>query len=446
MLNLAELVEKYGDNLTIPPAPVKFIKLVDAESDEEQPKIDHLQSSCIQPFCATRVFQYKILNHKIIAQGEDIKTVYDVVLTTDSEVDYRWTPGDTVGILTKNLDEDVDSLVDHLDLQSTQHKLYRVEVDPATKKKAAKVPVYIPKLAPLRKLFSECLDLKSIPKKLFIRALLDFTEDEAEKRLLSLLCSKDSSAFDDVVLKTGMSFLTLLQNVPGCKPPVSVLIEHLPRLMPRPYSIANAHGEGGKIRILFSMSESCPGLTTSFLRSCCDTKDPVFLYFRNTTHFNYKEDDLPKDIVMIGVGTGIAPYLGILDHRRNSKEAGSLGKAWLFAGFRHEETSYLCRDELSRCLKDNILNDLSVAFSRDPNAHCRYVQDQLEANKERVVQTLRDADGKLYVCGDGKMMLPQVEGKIGKMLAEVLCISDEQVKALIKEWKTKHKYIEDVWL
>uniref|UniRef100_A0A8D8B1S0 (northern house mosquito) hypothetical protein n=1 Tax=Culex pipiens TaxID=7175 RepID=A0A8D8B1S0_CULPI len=136
MLNIAELVEKYGDNLTIPPAPVKFIKLVDAESDEEQPKTEHLQSSCIQPFCATRVFQYKISNHKITAQGEDIKTVYDVVLASDSEVDYRWTPGDTVGILTKNLDEDVDSLVDHLELQSTQHKLYRVEVDPATKKKS----------------------------------------------------------------------------------------------------------------------------------------------------------------------------------------------------------------------------------------------------------------------------------------------------------------------
>lgn len=87
------------------------------------------------------------------------------MLTTASEVDYRWTPGDTVGILTRNSDEDVDSLVDHLELQSIQHKLYRVEVDPATKKKGAKVPVYIPKLVPLSKLFAECLDLKSIPKK-----------------------------------------------------------------------------------------------------------------------------------------------------------------------------------------------------------------------------------------------------------------------------------------
>lgn len=123
----------------------------------------HLQSTCSQPFEATKVFKYTVNKYKIAAEGEDVKQVYDLMLKSDSSIDYRFKPGDTVGILTKNFDSDVDAVLTRLELDSDSY--YRVEVDPTTKKKRATIPPYIPSIIQLRKLLSECLDLKAIPRK-----------------------------------------------------------------------------------------------------------------------------------------------------------------------------------------------------------------------------------------------------------------------------------------
>lgn len=450
-MNLSDILKRYSDiAIKLPPVPATFIKTtVLVENQESSSELKHLQINCNQPFEATGVFEYEIDAYRIIAQGEDVKTVYDLTLNTKAEIDHLYQPGDTVGILTNNFDVDVRKLLKHLDLESAGDQCLRVEVDPSTKKKAAKLPPHVPPTIQIAKLFKECLDLRAIPKKLFLRALLDHTTDEGEKHFISLLCSKDGHVYDDIILEPRLGFVTLLKHISSCKPPISVLIEHLPRLMPRPYSIANYYddpGQVGKLRIIFSLNEESPGLTTTMLKDSCESRNPIFLYFRKPTRFVYTNNDMEYDTVMIGVGTGIAPYLSFLEKRSKTPNPHSLGNAWLFAGFRYENSSYICRDELEQYTSGRILNNCSVAFSRDPGTQYRHVQDLLEANKEALVELLCGSNCKIYVCGDGKMMLPQIERKFVEIISTVQGIGQDKSSTIISELKKSDRYMEDTWL
>ncbi|XP_058455694.1 methionine synthase reductase-like [Malaya genurostris] len=451
MINITKIIEDHhNEALDLPLVPKTYVKLSNCNKVDVDLDV-HLQYTCQQPFESTKVSRYEISEHKTIAEGEDTKTVYDITLSTESYFDYQYTPGDTIGILTKNFDEDVDYVIENLSCEVNYEDFYKVEIDHTTTKRNAKLPPYIPHIVSIRKLLSECLDLRAIPKKLFIRALVECTSDETEKRFLSILCNKMGSTYDDVVLKAGISFVMLLKQLPSCKPSLEMLIEHLPRLMPRPYSIVHCHSDSKQnrsIRIIFSLDENNPGCTTSYLKSCCGTNESVYLYFRKSSCFTFSDDDAEKDIILIGVGTGIAPYLSFLEKRKeainHSRNRDS--KAWLVVGFRYERTSYLCREEIEQYLKSTVLTNLSVAFSRDHMSKHRYVQDQLEANKEQLAKILVNPLSKLYICGDGKKMIPQIKNKIIDILSDVLSISEEQSKTIVAELKANLRYIEDIWL
>ncbi|XP_029710058.2 methionine synthase reductase-like [Aedes albopictus] len=450
-MSLNDILKRYSNvAIKLPPAPLSFIKTLEINDNQESlNESNHLQINCSQPFEATKVYEYAIDDYRILAHGEDIKSVYDLTLTTKAQIDHLYEPGDTVGILTSNFDSDVNDLLKHLELESSGSLSLRVTVDPSTKKKAAKLPPHVPSTIQITKLFKECLDLRAIPKKLFLRALLDHTTDDAEKQFISLLCSKDGHAYDDIILEPRMGLVALIKHIPSCKPPLSVLIEHLPRLMPRPYSIANYHdgpGQVGSLRIIFSLNEESPGLTTTMLKEHCISKNPVFLYFRKSTRFAYADEDMKSDVVMIGAGTGVAPYLSFLEKRRKSSNPSSLGNAWLFAGFRYEHSSYICREELERYTRDLVLNNLSVAFSRDRETKFPHVQDLLEDNKEALVRLLCESSCKFYVCGDGKLMLPQIERKFAEIISTVQGIGQGEAEEFLGELKKPDRYVEDIWL
>ncbi|XP_055608271.1 methionine synthase reductase-like [Uranotaenia lowii] len=453
MLDILDVINKRDSSVEIqlPPLPVAYIKLVECDDSTQFDTEKHLQVSCSQPFAATDVLKFEVVNHAVLAKGPDIKTVYDLTLETNAHIAFNHVPGDTVGILTENLEDEVNEVLFHLGLESKGDVLYSVEIDSNTKKKAAKLPLYIPERVQLRKLFTECLDLRAIPKKLFIRALLEHTSDSTEKQFMELLCDKKGTCFDDVILKKSIGFTALLRSLAHCVPPVSLLIEHLPRLMPRPYSIANYsldQSTNSRLRIIFSLKEKLPGLTTKMLQSRCQTRQSIFLYFRKSTNFAYTTDDLHKDIILIGVGTGIAPYLGFLEKRSICKHESkvSLGNLHLYAGFRYEQKNFICRREVEDYFRENPSDSLHVAFSRDENSKHRYVQDLLEHNKDEVFRHLSNGDAKIYVCGDGKTMLPQIFEKMKNIYAHFANLDAAETQECFVEFKKNGRYVEDVWL
>ncbi|XP_058116672.1 methionine synthase reductase-like isoform X2 [Anopheles coustani] len=413
-------------------------------------ELRHLQANAPQPFAATKVLDGFISNLKPVLEGEDVKTVYDVTLNYFQDALHRHWPGDTIGILTYNLPADVYYVLNRLDLEGKVDAIHRVGIDKNCTKKAAKVPPFVPAAVSLRRLFSECLDLRAVPKKSLIRALIPCTSDPCEKRFLEVLCSKEGhSVYEEYILKQGKGFTSLLKLVASCKPTTAIMIEHLPRLMPRPYSIANAHREDGKptIRFIFSHNASRPGITTTYLRGL-DTSALVYFYFRQSSAFTIKDSELQNDLIMVGTGTGVSPYLAFLDLRAEALAKGqTIGKAELIAGFRYRDRSYLCQEEILGYVETGVLDACYEAFSRDENSRFKYVQDRIKERKAQIVENLRSPHGLFFVCGDSKVLLPQITATIVELLAESSEDPErESSKAFIDQLKKDGKYREDVWL
>uniref|UniRef100_A0A182LV15 Methionine synthase reductase n=1 Tax=Anopheles culicifacies TaxID=139723 RepID=A0A182LV15_9DIPT len=429
--------------------PVAHLPLLHAVAKDVPLQAAHLQANVLQPFAVTKVLEAFVTDSKMIVEGEDVKPVHDITLSCEHDTGYRFWPGDTIGILSYNTDSDVEYILDRLNLKSQCDTVRNVGIDQHTTKKGAKIPMYVPSVINYRRLFKECLDLHAVPKKLLIRSLTSHTTDENDRRFLEILCSKEgNSTYEKIVLQNGMGIISLLQLVPSCRPTVAVLLAHLPRLMPRPYSIANAYQEGASVavRFLFSHDVNHPGITTTYLRGL-EKGAKVYFYFRQSSAFVYKDSDLKRNIIMVGTGTGMSPYLSFLELRANALARGeTIGRAELFVGFRYRERNYLCREEIKEYLEGGALDVCYEAFSRDTDTRHKYVQSLLADKCAQIVDNIRNPHALFYVCGDSKVLLPQITKTVTDILAEASPESETDFKAFIGELKKDGKYREDVWL
>lgn len=405
-----------------------------------------MQLNCLQPFGLDSVQEVKISDHRVLAQGEDVKTCYEITLDLPYPVDYP--PGVTVGVLARNRLEEVDTIMTALGFDSIADKPCHLTVKQI--KKTTKLPVFVPEYITVRRVLLECLDIRSVPKKLLLRELAEHTTDEEEERFLQILCSKEGAAiYNDFVLQRN-NFLSLVSSLKTCRPPFEVLIEHLPRLQPRPYSICNAPqptDESPQIKFVFSVAD---GLVTTWMETLLlsnKSKKILEIYFRLSTMFQYAEEEYGRNIIMVGPGTSVAPYLGFLE-RRKQLMGGEIkfGKAWLFTGCRYKERNHLYKVEIDQFLKEGVLDRLSEAFSRDPGSQVKYVQDAIKAERADFVRWLLEEDTVLYVCGEGKKMLPDIQRAVVEAIAEVTMESEEDALIAVKELKRCQKYIEDIWI
>uniref|UniRef100_A0A1Y9H2V0 Methionine synthase reductase n=1 Tax=Anopheles dirus TaxID=7168 RepID=A0A1Y9H2V0_9DIPT len=448
----SEVLQEFAEKeLILPTLPLSYISFELANKDSPLPEA-HLQANVPQPFEATKVLEAHVSKLTTVIEGEDVKPVHDITFSY-CQADaggYRHSPGDTIGVLCYNTEEDVEFILERLNLQSKGDVPCSVAIDARTTKKAAKVPLFVPAVVSCRRLFQECLDLRAVPKKLLIRALVPCASEENDRRFLEVLCCKEgNAAYERTVFQKGKGLISLLRLVPSCRPTVGLLIEHLPRLMPRPYSIANVYREdsGTSVRFLFSHNVNNPGITTSYLRGL-EKGAKVFFYFRQSSAFVYKDTDLQRNIIMIGTGTGVSPYLSFLELRAAALARGeTVGRAELFVGFRYRERSYLCEDEIKEYLETGALDACHVAFSRDTDTRHKYVQSQIRERRDLIIENLRNAHGLFYVCGDSKVLLPQIMDTVVELLAAEPEKEDrEDIRACIGRLKKDGKYREDVWL
>ena len=153
---------------------------------------------------------------------------------------------------------------------------------------------------------------------------------------------------------------------------------------------------------------------------------------------------LPKNgatpIVMVGPGTGVAPFRSFLWHRKATK---AKGRAWLFFGHQHEATDFFYRDELEAFLADGTLTRLSTAWSRD-GAEKVYVQDRMREAGPELWAWLKDG-AHFYVCGDAKRMAKDVENALVEISAKGGQMSEAGARDFIAELKATGRYQADVY-
>ncbi len=254
------------------------------------------------------------------------------------------------------------------------------------------------------------------------------------------------------VLAKRKSVLDLLEEFPACDLPLAVFLELIPFLSPRYYSISSSpeHAPGqcsitvGVVRgPALSGKGEFKGTCSTYLAGLMDG-DRFHATIRQPT----ADFRLPKDpktpIIMVGPGTGIAPFRGFLQQRDHQKQGGAqLGAALLFFGCRHPDHDYLYREELEDYDRRGIAA-VHAAFSRHKGTRT-YVQD-LIAREADTVWALIENGARIYVCGDGARMEPDVRRVLMAIHGDKTGASAADSAKWIDTMIEQERYLLDVWV
>jgi sulfite reductase (NADPH) flavoprotein alpha-component len=243
-----------------------------------------------------------------------------------------------------------------------------------------------------------------------------------------------------------LDVLAAIQKFAGARPDPEALVEALDPLQPRLYSIASSPRIDGKRIALCVDAVRYPvdgrtrlGVASTFLGGRVNAGDKVKVYVQRAQHFGLPTDpSLP--IIMIGPGTGIAPFRAFLYERMASKAPG---RNWLFFGHQRSNYDFFYEDELAGMKAAGALTRLSLAWSRD-GAEKFYVQDRMREVGRELWAWLSDG-AHVYVCGDAKRMAKDVEGALVEIVAAHGARSTDQAIAFIAELKKSGRYQQDVY-
>lgn len=387
-----------------------------------------------------------IRNELLSVKSRDVKDYHNLLLSCD---DFQYKVGDTVGVLCRNEAREVEKIREILKLDPvlwTKPCRIAVRTDSSAKAKA-KLPAHLTgDTVTLEEVFSCLVDLRAVPKKLFVRALLEHTSDKLDRELLSLWCSKEGAKdFSGEVTEKKMTIVELFDRVPSCQPPVAVLLEHLPRLLPRPYSISSCVEETpGQISWLFTrVSDPRPGLATSWM-SGLSPGDRVSFYPRSGNSF-YPPENNDQNYIMVAAGSGIGPFIGFLKDRKTRLQRGEIfnGKCWLFFGCRYKDADNIYKNYIDELIDGGVLTKFNASFSREQGAELRYVQHSIESEKEAVSDWLVNSTSMLYICGDAKGMAADVKKALQKILSDKL--GEDGALTFMKTMLSEKRLKEDIW-
>jgi sulfite reductase (NADPH) flavoprotein alpha-component len=181
------------------------------------------------------------------------------------------------------------------------------------------------------------------------------------------------------------------------------------------------------------------GVCSSFLAERADDV-PVPVFPSVAKHFHLPED--PKTpIIMIGPGTGVAPFRAYLQERKATE---AKGKNWLFFGAQHESCDFAYGDEFEAYLKEGILTRLDCAWSRD-QAQKVYVQHKMSENAAEIWKWIDDEGAYFFVCGDARRMAKDVDATLRKIVQEQGGKSVEQAYEYVEKLKNEKRYKKDVY-
>ncbi|NWR34895.1 MTRR reductase, partial [Tachuris rubrigastra] len=456
--------------LNIPALPPEYLEVQFHGTHGKNPHLSSLISE-------ETTFEVPVTKAVQLTRENAIKTALLLELDiSDTVFDYQ--PGDAFCVICPNNANEVEELLHILGLSEKGDDFVCVKVKQGTKKKGASRPQHIPERSTLKFILTWCLEIRAVPKKAFLRALVECTSDAGEKRRLQELCSRQgASDYMRFIRDSSVCLLDLLHAFPSCKPSLNLLIEHLPKLQSRSYSVSSSNlYQPGKLCFVFNIVEfpacsarpvSRKGVCTGWLaelvapllhpnKNTLDTKGenfsaekiPIFPRPNNTFH-------LPADpsvpFIMVGPGTGISPFIGFLQHRQKLREQHTdweFGETWLFFGCRHQDRDYLFK-QLRCFLENGTLTHLKVCFSRDSStaevAPPKYVQDIIRLHAKEVTRVLLEEKGYFYICGDKKHMADGVSDTVLDILSMEMEADRLEAMKILAMLREEKRYLQDVW-
>ena len=319
----------------------------------------------------------------------------------------------------------------------------------------------LPTPCSVRKALTSFLDLARPPSQQLLLVLAEHATDETEKsRLLRLASLDGSEQYAQSVVAEQRNLLEVLQQYGSVDISLTRIVEHLPRLQPRFYSISSsprAHKQEVHVTAALVEYEKpgqekgrvYEGLATGWMRRLMQRKGggqghQLRAYLRKSPFKLPRASTqtmLPTPCILIGPGTGLAPFRGFLHERR---AAGDSDQTTLYFGCRSEHEDYIYREELEEFVKDKTLSALHVAFSRDSQEKV-YVQDLLRRDRAKIYRQIEQDKACIFVCGDAKHMAADVAAALHEIVETEGGLEKAQAAKYVADLKKAGRYLQDVW-
>lgn len=345
-----------------------------------------------------------IISHKVILNDKGSnKETYHIEITSENEITYE--PGDALGIIPKNTKESIDFILHYFSTNPAQ------EITILNQKNSA------------QKWISE-------------RNITGLSKRSLDKiaNLFQIVIELEKADLIDI----------LKQNAKPETVTIEALIEILLPIAPRLYSISSSlEAHDGQVHLTvnlntFKVGDSVKtGLASQFLADYPIDTELEFYIHKNQ---NFRLPTENTDIIMIGPGTGIAPFRSFLAHR---DATGAEGKNWLFFGEQHFVTDFYYQTEIQEWIGTGVLTKLDTAFSRDQKQKI-YVQDRIRIKAKDFNQWVENG-ANIYVCGQKSPMSQDVENAIIEVIAQERNLSLQDAKQVLEDLENQGKYQKDVY-
>lgn len=366
-------------------------------------------------------FQAEILERRALTSNVSTKLTMHLALQMDESLPYE--AGDACAVIAQNNPALVDEILSLLPFDGA-------------------LLIDLPKIGTctVRQALLEHYQHTRASKKM----VQSFAQKTQHKNLTTLLQPEESGHLDKYLYDR--SLIDLLTEYPGAIETPQELFAMLPRLAPRLYSISSspaAHGHQLHCTIAVvkyrSHNRERGGVASTMLSDRLQVGSSVPIYIQPNRKFRLPvESSTP--IIMIGPGTGIAPFRSFLHERQ---ALGQNGRNWLFFGERSEQTDFLYCNELREMRDSGHLTRLDTAFSRD-QSHKIYVQDRVVEHGAQFWSWLQD-DARIYVCGDATYMAKDVDAALHMVVEKHGGMNAEDAQEYVAKLHEEGRYHRDVY-
>jgi sulfite reductase (NADPH) flavoprotein alpha-component len=362
------------------------------------------------------------VNRLLTTEGSNKETRHFEISLTGSGL--RYEPGDSLGVFPANNPALVESVLTHLGFSGDET-----------------VPSADGVSMPLREALTKSYIL-SEPSKQLLQAVA--TKDSSGAFLENLLLPEEKSALENFLW--GRDVLDVLEEFHAARFTPEEFVKVLRKLQPRLYSIASSQrsvGESVHLTVAvvrYSVEHSArprEGVCSTFLTERVADSLPVFIH--SAKHFRMPENP-ETAMIMVGPGTGIAPFRAFLQER---EATGATGRNWIFFGDQRSATDFLYREEFESAQSRGLLHKFDTAFSRDQD-HKIYVQHRMIENGRELFDWLENG-AYFFVCGDAKRMAKDVDATLHTIVETHGGKSPEAAREYIDALKKEKRYRKDVY-
>jgi sulfite reductase (NADPH) flavoprotein alpha-component len=374
-------------------------------------------------YSRTNPFPAKVLhNVNLNGAGSSKETRHIELSLEGSGLSYN--PGDALGIIPKNDPELVASLLQEMNWD---------EKTVVTINKQGETLL-------LKEALTDYFEITLLSKKI-LQAAAAFTDNEELKTLVLI---ENASLLKEYT--NGRDLLDMLKDFGPWKATAQEIVSLLRKMTPRLYSIASSiaahpgevHLTIGAVRY-HAHGRDRKGVCSVQVAERIQEGEALSVFVQPNKHFHLP-DSQEKDIIMVGPGTGIAPFRSFIEERAVNK---ATGKSWLFFGDQHAASDFLYQDELEKYQKDGVLTRLETAFSRD-SAQKVYVQHKMLENSKELFEWLENG-AYFYVCGDKQYMAKDVHTALLTVIEKEGSMSPEDAEAYLNGMKEQGRYERDVY-